>query len=103
MALVPFCGPVVVVGRCADLPLGFWCSAPGSRRTRPRGVRGRSALDGDAHRTGGALDDLHRGLDVVGVEVGLLGLGDLPDLVTGEPTDLLLVRDARALLEAGGL
>ena len=31
----------------------------------------------DAHRAGGAVDDLHRGLDVVGVEVGHLGLGDL--------------------------
>ena len=28
------------------------------------------------HRAGGALDDLHRGVDVVGVQVGHLQFGD---------------------------
>src|SRR5690606_40533061 len=36
-------------------------------------------------------------------QVGLLGLGDLPDLVPGHRADLVLVRLARALLHAGGL
>src|SRR4051794_40724283 len=41
----------------------------------------RSAVDGDAHRAGGPLDDLHRGIEVVGVDVGELGGGDLAHLV----------------------
>src|SRR4029079_11487792 len=61
------------------------------------------SVGGDAHRAGGALHDLHRGLDVVGVEVRHLGRRDLADLVLGEAADLLLVRDAGALLQAGGL
>src|SRR4051794_712039 len=61
------------------------------------------SLGVDTHRAGRALHDLHGGLDVVGVEVGHLGLRDLADLVLGQPTDLLLVRHAGALLQAGGL
>jgi hypothetical protein len=57
----------------------------------------------DAHRAGGAGDDLHRAVDVVGVEVLHLGLGDLADLVPGQLADLDLVRLAGALLDAGGL
>src|SRR4051794_32457341 len=63
----------------------------------------RSAGDGDAHRPRGAGDDLLRLVEVGGVEVGHLGLGDLADLVTGDRGDLGLVRLARALLDAGGL
>src|SRR5919112_4417156 len=62
-----------------------------------------SALDRDAHRARGALDDLHGVVHVVRVEVDHLALGDLTDLVAGEPADLVAVRDARALREPGGL
>ncbi len=41
------------------------------------------ALDRDAHLAGGAGDDLLGGVEVVGVEVGHLGLGDLADLRRG--------------------
>jgi hypothetical protein len=57
-------------------------------------------VGGDAHGAGGALDDLHRLIDVIGIEVGHLGGGDLADLVLGDLADLLLVRDAGALLQA---
>src|SRR6185312_14266105 len=62
-----------------------------------------SALDRDAHRPGGAGDDLLGLVEVVGVEVGHLGGGDLADLVTGDRGDLRLVRLARSLVDAGGL
>src|SRR5947208_16422156 len=60
-------------------------------------------LDVDAHRAGGAGDDLLGGVEVPGVQVGHLGGGDLPDLVAGDRADLGLVRDAAALLDPGGL
>src|SRR5260221_1652134 len=50
-----------------------------------------------------ALDLLHRRVDVVGVEVLLLELGDLDQLLAGHLTDLLPVRLGRALLDPGGL
>src|SRR3954454_15366319 len=59
--------------------------------------------DRDAHRTSSAGDDLRGLIDVVGVEVGLLGLGDLADLVPGDLGDLGLVRLAGALLDTSGL
>src|SRR3954451_23350143 len=62
-----------------------------------------SALDRDAHGTRGAGDDLRRGVQVVGVEVGHLGGGDLADLRLGDLGDLGLVRLAGALLHACGL
>src|SRR4029079_6097736 len=92
-----------VVGRALSCPAtwSWMCWGAGS---------GRDGLDdpwvsagGDTHRAGGALDDLHRGLDVVGVQVRHLGRGDLAHLVLGQLADLLLVRDARTLLQAGGL
>ena len=46
--------------------------------------RAQLALDRDAHLAGGAGDDLLGGVEVVGVEVGHLGLGDRPDLLAGE-------------------
>src|SRR3954454_15742783 len=61
------------------------------------------SVDGDAHGAGGALHDLHRGLDVVRVEVGKLGGRDLAHLVLGQLADLVLVRDRGALGQAGGL
>ena len=47
-----------------------------------------SALDGDAHRAGGARDDLLSGIEVGGVEVLQLGRRDLADLSSrvSEPT-----------------
>src|SRR5665647_2741050 len=47
-----------------------------------------SVLNGDAHRASGASDDLHRGLDVVGVEGLMLGSVQVSDLVLS-PTDQL--------------
>ena len=80
-----------------------WCTG---RRGPPTGA-GRSgeelSLDRDAHRPGGAGDDLLGLVEVVGVEVGHLGRGDLADLVTGDRGDLGLVRLARSLVDTGGL
>src|SRR3954451_15052339 len=56
-----------------------------------------------AHRAGGPLDDLRGLVDVVGVQIGELALGDLANLRLGDPRHLLAVRLARALLDAGGL
>src|SRR6185436_18890508 len=57
----------------------------------------------DAHRASGAGDDLCRLLDVVGVEVLHLHLGDLTKLVSREVGHLGLVRLAGALGHAGSL
>src|SRR5680860_489526 len=81
--------PAVVFGAQARPCHGFCVRVPDRLRSVGR----------DAHRAGGALDDLHRRVDVVGVEVGQLGRGDLAHLVLGQLADLLLVRDARPLLK----
>src|SRR5690349_11120483 len=60
-------------------------------------------LDRHTHRPRRALDDPHRGLDGLAVEVGHLLLGDLLDLGLGDLADLFLVGDARALFLAGRL
>ena len=57
----------------------------------------------DAHAAGGALDDLHRGVDVVGVEIGRFGLGDGADLFARSGTDLVAVGLAGTLVDAEGL
>src|ERR1700733_7125325 len=62
-----------------------------------------SALDPDAHRPGGAGDDLLSGLDGGRVQVGHLGLRDVPDLGTGNGANLGLVRLGAALVYARGL
>src|SRR5215470_17492626 len=61
------------------------------------------ANDFEPHRTGRALDHLHRGRDVERVEVLGLGLRDRPDLLAGDRAGLLAARLDRALLDAGGL
>src|SRR5215469_15871935 len=61
------------------------------------------ALDLDAHRPGGAGDDLLGGLDVVGVEVRQLRLGDAAKLRRRDRADLRLVRLAGPLVDARGL
>src|SRR5680860_1494798 len=81
--------PAVVFGAQARPCHGFCVRVPDRLRSVGR----------DAHRAGGALDDLHRRVDVVGVEVGQLGRGDLAHLVLGQLADLLLVRDTRPLLQ----
>src|SRR3954447_23201783 len=79
----------------SDLPLG-------SRRGRgePPAPAGFLAHDLDAHAAGGALDDLHAGLDVVDVEVGQLGLGDLAYLVARHAPDGLAPRRSGALVDS---
>src|SRR4051794_38536037 len=62
-----------------------------------------SVGDGDSHRPRGAGDDLRGRVDVVGVEVLHLALGDLADLGLADRRDLGLVRLARALLDSCGL
>ena len=57
---------------------------------------------------GGASDDAHGGLDLVGVEVGELGLGNLLELIAGDGADLLAdtlggaLGDASSLLDEDG-
>ena len=62
-----------------------------------------TAFDADAHAAGGTGDDLHRGLDVVRVQVGHLRLGDLTELILGQRADDLQLRDASAALDAESL
>src|SRR3954452_3970475 len=56
-----------------------------------------------AHRAGGPRDDLRGLVDVVRVEVLQLALGDLAHLRLGDPRDLVAVRLAGSLLDAGRL
>src|SRR5690606_21602221 len=60
-------------------------------------------LDLDAHGAGGAGDLELGGLEVVGVEVGHLDLGDLGDLGVGDRADHLATRVVGRLLDAGRL
>src|SRR3954452_23078337 len=62
-----------------------------------------SVPDGDAHGTCGAGDDLRGRVDVVGVEVGHLALGDLAHLRLRDRGDLSRVRLAGTLLHTGRL
>src|SRR5438309_719441 len=55
----------------------------------------------NTHAAGGALDDPHRGIDRVRVEVHQLGLGDLAHLLPGDLADLVLVRHRGGLRDAG--
>src|SRR5207302_2003031 len=89
---------VVAPSVLADLPLEW-------RRGRgePSARAGFLADDLDAHAAGRALDDLHAGLDVVDVEVGQLGLGDLADLVARDAAHGLAPRRGGALVDARGL
>src|SRR5262249_15115760 len=57
----------------------------------------------DAHRAGGAGDDLLGRLDRGRVQVGHLGLRDVADLGGGDGADLGLVRLGTALVHARGL
>src|SRR3954452_17067659 len=68
-----------------------------------RALDGRSVLDRDAHLAGGAGDDALGSVEVVGVEVGHLGLGDLADLRPGDRRHLDALRGGGALLHTGGL
>src|SRR6185436_15297131 len=61
------------------------------------------ADDLDTHAPGGAFDLAHRGVDVVGVEVGHLDARDLADLVAGHAPDGLAPGRHRALLYPGRL
>src|SRR6478735_11269553 len=86
-----------------DLPIVLLESWFAGRCQPSHAFRGLLLLDRDAHRPGGAGDDLGRLIDVVGVQVFLLGLRDLAHLIPGHLGDLDLVRLARALLHPCGL
>src|SRR5215203_6266723 len=62
-----------------------------------------SVGDCHAHRAGGPLDDLHCRLDVVGVQIRELSVGDFPHLIPGDLADLVPLGDSRALGHAGCL
>src|ERR1700722_999126 len=81
----------------------IWCWVVVRKRAEAGPPTVVELFDGDAHRPGGAGDDLGRSVDVIGVEVGLLGLGDLANLIPGDLGDLRLVRLGRALAHACGL
>src|SRR5262245_17872886 len=93
---------------CAVLLSAGPCPAsPISRGRRPAraGMDGWRSLadDLDAHRARSALDLLHRGVHVVGVEVGHLDARDLADLVARHPSDGLAPGRHRTLLDTGRL
>src|SRR3712207_2220865 len=66
-------------------------------------VEAETLFDVQAHVAGRALDGLDGRLQVGRVQVLELEPGDLLDLVAGDGADLLAVRLARALRDAGGL
>ena len=82
--------------------LSLWSNGPRGPPTAAvaPGPGGNSVADGDAHRPRRAGDDLLGGVEVVGVEVGQLRLGDLADLVASERADLGPVRVGAALVDA---
>ncbi len=55
--------------------------------------------DGDAHGASGTGDDLLSGLDVVGIEVGHLDLGDLGELLLSELANLIALGNSGTALE----
>src|SRR6476660_1853010 len=86
-----------------DLPIVLLESWFAARCQPSHAFRGIPLLHRDSHRPGGAGADLGRLIDVVGVQVFLLGLRDLAHLIAGHHGDLDLVRLARALLHPCGL
>src|SRR6266545_549837 len=77
----------------------YWPTDSRAVDARRRG--GNELADLYAHATRGALDHLHRRFDRRRVQVGHLGLGDLLHRGAADLPHLLLVRFARALLDAG--
>src|SRR3954451_4126282 len=71
--------------------------------TSPGWACRRLADDLDPHGSGGAFDLTHRGIDVVGVEIGHLDARDLAHLVAGHAPDGLALGRGRAELDSGGL
>src|SRR5437660_95596 len=65
------------------LPLSVMRRSPG-RLTRTPDAQCVSGADPDAHGAGGAGDLLLGRVEIVGVEVGHLGLGDLRELLVGD-------------------
>src|SRR6266849_5480158 len=78
--------------------------APGRLgRADARNFGGGTLLDDlQAHRSRRAFDHLHGSLGLESVEVLALGLDDLPDLLLGDPADLLAIWLRRSFLDAGG-
>lgn len=64
---------------------------------------GASDLNLDAHGPSSTSHDLHGRLNVVGIEVWHLSLGDLTDLILGDLANLVGRRVLRALLNSGSL
>src|SRR3954453_18252953 len=71
--------------------------------TSPGWACRRLADDLDPHGSGGAFDLTHRGVDVVGVEIGHLDARDLADLVAGHAPHGLALGGSRPELDSGGL
>src|SRR5262245_53702090 len=53
----------------------------------------------DSHRTGGTAHRLDCGLEILAVQIGKLGLGDVLNLFRGDRADLVAVRLTRAFSE----
>src|SRR6516225_8609252 len=85
------------------IAVSLCCGRSWSRASAGPATETGSALDGDPHRAGGARDDLFCRLHGGGVEVGHLGLRDLPHLRGGDRADLVRVRRATALGHPGSL
>lgn len=79
--------------------MGLWVRIKGELFA-PDGL---SLFDQDAHGASGTRHDLLGRLDVVGVEIGELGLGDLGKLSLRERAHLVALRNAAALLDAKSL
>src|SRR6187200_2676641 len=81
--------------------LGASCGQ--SRAGSPTVLPSESVGDSDAHAAGGAFDDLHCRVEVVGVEVRQLRGGDVPYLIAADLANLVAMRHARALWDTSGL
>src|ERR1019366_4326812 len=83
---------------CLGISRAPWCW-----RARRGALPLSGSVDVQAHGSRRALDDPGRVLQVVGVKVGLLDLGDFADLLLGQRSDLVAVRVSRSLLDPRGL
>ena len=69
----------------------------------PASSAGSDLVGGDSHRASGARDSAGGVVDIVGVQVRLLGPGYLAELVGAQMADLVRVRGGRSLGDPGSL